>query len=192
MVLTLPNYSFLQLEDVNQTLYNYSRVLFDDWYEVDLKYLLDETGLGDDFDNVRYDFVLISRDGNYWTFEVVNSFWTGCWKIVDQNDKLINHDVTVNYYDVIENSVEFIHSNLKNYKVLFQLSPLDVGRSISSNPIYFKEGSYNETTQFNITTNLTVTIIDKHNNPINGATVKMLPLDQFHRRIPSTLEDKTG
>lgn len=192
MVLTLPNYSFLQLEDVNQTLYNYSRQLFDDWFEVDLKYLIEETGLTGDFEDVRYDFVLVSRYGNRWTFEVVNSFWTGCWKIVDQKGNLINHNTGVYYYDVNDNIVEFTSASLPNYKVLFQLSPLDTGRTISTNPIYFKEGSYNETTQFNITTNLTVTIIDKHNNPVEGATVKMLPLDQFHRRIPSTLEDKAG
>lgn len=192
MVMKLPNYDFLQLEDVNQTLYNYARDLFDRWYSVNIPYLLRTTGLTGDFSDVRYDFVLVSREGDKWTLEICNTFWTGNWKVIDEDGNLVNNDVAVDYYDVHGDEVMFYGSNLENYKIYFQLAPFDVGRSISSNPIYFERNGYNVTTQFSTTTNQVVKIIDKNGNPVEGATVKLVPLTELNKPIPSTLETSTG
>lgn len=196
-----PNYSFLQLEEINQTLYNYARKGFDDWYCIDLNKVY--TKYPSIFSNkkvynLRYDFVLINlttQNNVYkWTFEIHNVFWTGNWKITDENGEIISEDTYDVSYGTNASGDTLIvtSSSLLRFKLCIQLSPEDKVRNINHTSIMF-ESNYSFSHQFDKDSYENVKVINANTKkPISNATVKLYPLDNNKKDIPTALESKTG
>ena len=195
-----PNYTFLQLEEVNQTLYNYARKGFDDWYCIELERIYNEYDLGSatQIVDLRYDFTLISmhKSGSMytWAFDVRNVFWTGNWRITDTKGNTINeNDYEVSYGENPAGTMLIVNgSNLKSFHLCLQLSPEDKVRKINHTSIRF-EKSYSYTHQFDETFTEEVKVINASTgNPISNATVKLIPLDNKKKIIPSELQSQQG
>lgn len=195
-----PNYTFLQLEEVNQTLYNYARNGFDEWYCIELERLYQKYSLSNanGIENLRYDFVLISMtksSNSYtWVFDIRNVFWTGNWRITDTNGVALNE----NSYEVsygenpAGNTLIVSGLNLNSFHLCLQLSPEDKVRKINHTSIRF-EKSYSYTHQFDEVFTEEVKVVNASTgNPISNATVKLIPLDNKKKLIPSELEAQQG
>lgn len=77
--------SFLTLEDINGTLYRNQRFW---WHEIDTS----KISTDNDFTDVKYDFVKISRETNgilyEYTLEIDNDYWTMGFYALDKNGEL--------------------------------------------------------------------------------------------------------
>ena len=195
-----PNYTFLQLEEINQTLYNYARNGFDDWYCVELSKVYDKYNLSGSsgFNDLRYDFVLISMEKTgsiyKWIFEVRNVFWTGNWRITNNLGEIISEDnYDVSYGDNPAGNVLIVSGvNFKNFNICFQLSPEDKVRKINHTSIRF-EKNYEYSHQFDQDQIEEVKLLNASTgNPIANATVTLVPLDHKKKLIPQELETKQG
>ena len=196
-----PNYSFLQLEEINQTLYNYARKGFDDWYCINTlkiwqrypRILRDGS-----FYNLRYDFVLINCETTStmctWTFEIRNVFWTGNWRITDTKGNALPEDsYEVSYVDNPQGNILRVTGNkLLDFNLCIQLSPEDKVRKINHTSIMFEQ-AYEYSHQFDQDFYENVKVINASTKtPIANATVKLIPLDNKKKVIPTELESKTG
>lgn len=142
-----PNYTFLQLEEINQTLYNYLRDDFHEWYCIDFSKIVKKfpsfvtNGIfSKSFTYLRYDFVIISlridtdsyNDKVYtYTFEIRNQLWTGNWKITTLDDKVIDpSQYFAETTEVHGNTFTIQTKSVPMFKLCLELSNDDVARNI--------------------------------------------------------------
>ena len=201
-----PNYTFLQLEEINQTIYNYSRTPFYKWYCIDLsKVLTSYPTLGSNnhliksFYNLRYDFTLISlvkTDNLYtYTFEIRNTFWTGKWKLTTIDDTEISReDYTATTDNGAGNKLTITGESLDMFKLCVELSNEDKSRNIETNELSIKfEKEYSFTHQFDKSSYEEVKVVNTEtNSPIQGATVKLVPLNEKREYISNSLENNSS
>lgn len=200
-----PNYTFLQLEEINQTIYNYARSPFYRWYCIDLQKVIDKySRIGSNkhiinsFSNLRYDFTLISftKVNNIctFTFEIRNTLWTGKWKLTTSDDKEISKDdYTATTDNKTGNTLTISGENLDMFKLCLELSNEDKSRNIETNELSIKfEKEYSFTHQFDVATYEEVKVVNTANNkPIAGATVKLIPLNEKREYVSKSLESKS-
>ena len=99
-----PNYTFLQLEEVNQVIYNYTRNGYENRSCIYTSKILEAyPELGENgvitkpFKDLRYNFTIINLEfdskGRYvWHFEIVNTLWTGGYSFTTPTGGKINED----------------------------------------------------------------------------------------------------
>lgn len=201
-----PNYDFLQLEEINQVLYNQGRKPIFQWYcfniqEITSKYPSIGTAskVNTSFYNLRYDFAIISCNlvNNHYTytFEIRNTLWTGKYKLTTTTGETI----AKNKYTAIPNekagNILTIETDIPMFQLCIELSNEDKTRNIETNKVSDPvlsirfEGTYNYTHQFDKVNYETVKVIDTHTNaPISGATVKLVPLTKTKGYISPSLE----
>lgn len=199
-----PNYTFLQLEEINQTIYNYAKNPFYKWYCIDLGKVMDKyPAFGNNyhilnsFYNLRYDFTIIScvinKTEYTYTIEIRNTLWTGKWKLTTRDDKEISKDdYTVTTDDKAGNILTISGESLDMFKFCLELSNEDKNRDIETNYLSIKfEKEYEFTHQFDVDSFEEVKVVNTANNkPIAGATVKLVPLTEKREYVASKLESK--
>lgn len=192
---TFPNYSFLQLEEVNQVIYNYTheghksististdviQKTYPEWVGGNKKFITN-------FTNLRYNFTLISMTKSYdtytWTFKVVNTLWNGWWKLTN----LDGTDYTGEYVSLTTNSggdtLILQGKNLCNFILHLEMNNDNTARSIVSDSFAF-EGIYNYTHQFDSSvTEYAMLKNSKNGKPVTNATVKFIPLNDTGESI---------
>jgi hypothetical protein len=198
-----PNYSFLQLEEINQTIYNYARLPFYEWYCFDLLKITDKypslgttKGINKSFYNLRYDFSIISctisNNVYTYTFEIRNTLWTGKWKLTTiTGEEISKDDYTVTTNNKNGNTLTLSGENLQLFKLCLELSNEDKSRDIDTNYLSIRfEKVYEFTHQFDVPSYEEVKVVNTSNNkPIANATVKLIPLTEKREYVDSELEE---
>lgn len=191
---TYPNYDFLQLEEVNQTIYNFTKNGFYDVAEINTDEILKKFpswGNGKEFikqfNNLRYDFSLINlefKGGIFtWTFKIVNILWTGKWTLLNTD----RSNYTKEVYSLTPNkngdTLILQGRDLYNFILRLEMSNDNVSRNILVDNYSF-EGTYEYTHQFDSKITEYAILKDlKRNKYIDGATVKFMPLNDVGEKI---------
>lgn len=189
-----PNYSFLQIEEINQVIYNYTKhgftstsCIYTSKIKKYLKDYTDSTKFIHAFHYLRYNFILVSLDfinGKCkWTFEVRNRLWTGKWYLQNEDGT----PYTGNYIGTTDNpsgnTIVVTGKNLQNFRICFKLSTNDLEREISSSHIVFS-GKYEYTHQYDESKNEIATLINADTKkPVSGAVVKFIPVTSSQGNI---------
>ena len=204
-----PNYDFLQLEEINQVIYNQSRKPIYQWYCFNLKEITDKypsigtaTKINKSFYKLRYDFCIIgcnvSNNHYTYTFEIRNTFWTGKYKLTTLDGKTIARDkYTAMPLESKNGNTLMIETDLPIFQLCVELSNEDKARVIEKNNVAIPvvsirfEGTYSYTHQCDKDSYETVRVIETQtNNPVSGATVKLVPLTKTKGYIAPSLETK--
>lgn len=199
-----PNYSFLQLEEINQTLYNFCPDDFHQWYCLDTRNiskiypkLLNNKGIiKTSFRDYRYDFIIVTLEINTktnvwkWTFEVRNILWNGNYIIKEPDpEKIVNLHARTPTLDTDDktnnaNTTLIISGKNLNYMIVcFELANYG-DRNIpeqgedSYMDISF-DGTYSYKHQYDIDNVEKCKVINTSTkNPIKGASVTLTPLTE--------------
>lgn len=188
-----PNYDFLQIEEVNQVLHNFTRKGFN---SVSCIYtskiasfipsVYKDGKFIHEFHKLRYNFVLVSLDikngEKYWTFEVRNRLWNGDWYIQTENGKQYTKRYTSSSPNPSGNILK-LQGNLENFRICFPLSNADVPRLIKTTG-YSLIGNFELKQQFDETKTEDYILIDKGTKKrVIGATLKFVPVTEHYQEI---------
>lgn len=193
---TYPNYSFLQLEEINQTILNFSSEPFREWSCINTEHIYSKytNTLNKTFRDLRYNFTIIKcvKSGSVytWTFEVRNVFWTGKYKLLNVDGSVYTGSYEVSTSDSGGNFITISGNNFNHFILCLELSNVDQQRDIESTVITF-EGEVEYTHQFDNSSYEYLKVINAETKqPIVGATVKLIPLDSRKRRVDTVLESE--
>ncbi len=196
----LPNYSFLQLEEINQVIHNFTKNGFYDVAEIDTSKI--RTKFPDwcqgkkftkKFNNLRYDFTLInmSYDGDVftWTFKIVNTLWTGGWTLLNSDRTPYSENYTSLTPNVNGDTLILTGKNLYDFILRLEMSNDSTARKILVDTYGF-EGKYVYEHQFDSTVTEYAVLKNLQNNTyVNNATVKFIPLNDVGEKITVTTRD---
>lgn len=189
-----PNYTFLQLEEVNQTIYNFTKNGFYDVAEISTDEILKKfpswssgKRFTKQFDNLRYDFTLINMeyDNNLftWTFKIVNTLWTGKWLLLNSDRTVYDKEFTSLTPNKNGDTLILQGENLYDFILRLEMSNDNISRTILVDNYSF-EGNYEYTHQFDSAVTEYAVLKDvKKNKYIDNATVKFIPLNEVGEKI---------
>lgn len=195
---TLPNYSFLQLEEINQVIYNYTKYGFTRTSQISTDVIKEEfpstmdgrgvIGIG--FDNIRYNFTLITmrKSGKIytWTFKVVNTLWTGGWQLLNLDGTQYTGEYTSLTTNKGGDTLILEGENLHSFILNLTMSNDTLGRQIATNTYQFV-GNYEYSHQFSSNITEYATLQETKTKKLySNATVKFVPLTSTGKVVTST------
>lgn len=206
-----PNYDFLQVEEINQILYNYTRNGFVTTATINTKSIFNELKKKDksyndrkSFDNVLYNFVDISYsnrgDHVTWTFIVRNRLWNGRFDIRPHQGTKEDYNYVIEKTSngntlIIKSkpSVKNNHSPLKNFDLILHMSNADLPRNIRSVDVKY-EGVTSVSHPYDQNKSIDVKFLQRKDNsdefktPLSGCIVQLVPTSEFNSPlIPKTV-----
>lgn len=166
-----PNYTFLQLEEVNQVIYNYTKNGYENRsciYSSKILKAYPELGennvINKPIKDLRYNFTIINLEfdskGRYvWYFEIVNTLWTGGYSFTSSDGSKIDtesYEITAKDTNNVTNTKgNFLKivtkKNITDWRLCLDLSNADLPRNIIEHLVYhyrFEKSSYEFTQQF--------------------------------------------
>lgn len=187
-----PNYSFLQLEEINSMISLFTNGGFEDISCISTDVIVSKYSefsnenkeIVKKFDNFRYNFSILSvkidANMNYtWTISVYNTLWTGKWYLYDINGVPYNPDkYEVDTVDKKGNTFTISGKNLNRFILCLELSTDSKPRDIPVSKVKWKfKGNYNYTHQYDIDKTENCTVVSETSGKyINNATIKLVPL----------------
>lgn len=191
-----PNYTFLQLEEINQVIYNFTRNGFYDVAEISTDKIIEKFPTWSQgkkftkrFNNLRYDFTLVSMtyESNIytWTFKIVNTLWTGGWTLLNSDRTDYDKEFVSTTPDDADDTLILQGSNLYDFILRLEMSNDNTGRKILVDNFVF-EGDYEYTHQYDSTVTEYAVLKNRDTNSyVDNATVKFVPLNEIGEKITS-------
>ena len=194
-----PNYDFLQVEEINQILYNYTRKGFITTATVDTSLIFDELKKKDkyyndnkSFDHVLYNFVDVSYEANpyvvKWTFVIRNRLWNGRFDIIPHDDSKSAYSYAIEKTSngntlIIKSMLNFKNNRkppLKNFDLILHMSNADLPRNIRSVDVKY-EGVRSVEHPYDQNSISDVKFFQRDKNgkftkPLSGCIVQFVPL----------------
>lgn len=189
-----PNYDFLQIEEINQVIYNFTKHGFTSTsciYTSKIKDFLPKTHNDKVFvkniHNLRYNFTLVSmvmkNNQNYWTFEVHNTLWSGEWYLQNEDGTPYTGSYNATSPDITGHTFTIHGKNLQNFRLCLKLTNDNIPRHIDVN-CYSFIGNYEYTQQYDENKSEIATLVNKKDNTfVENAIVKLIPLDNSSNEI---------
>ena len=176
----VPNYTFLNIEDINTVIRLYGED-FDEYYDLDTTHL--ETNPTVPYSNYRYDFILVSKTisgSNYeYTLEIRNALWDGTYSFIRLPEG-ITPIVTQNVSN--PNILKISGQDLIFFTIRLHLSNFEDTRVIESSNLKIK-GVKNISGPYNETQTLRIQVTSLNDTPIAGATVNFSALEMSFNDI---------
>lgn len=195
-----PNYTFLQLEEINQVIYNFTKKGFYDIAEISTAKILAKFpswGQGKKFtkkfNNLRYDFTLVSMnydtDVYTWTFKIVNTLWTGGWTLLNSDRTPYDKDFNSLTTNLQGDTLILQGKNLYDFILRLEMNNDNISRKIIVDNYGF-EGEYKYTHQFDsVITEYAVLKDLKKGTYVDNATVKFIPLNEVGEKVTTNNGD---
>ena len=173
--MTLPNYTFFGIEEINSLIYNHAQY-FEDYYD----FTPSELDTSDNYTNYRYDFIVVSKSkfGNTYEYllEIRNALWTGEWSFISLPEGVNTPKVTLSIDN--PNMLKITGDNLDDFTIRLHLSNLVDTRVFSDVEMLNKnmmiEGIQKVTGEYCSNSTMQVTILEDNGTPINGANISLL------------------
>ena len=195
-----PNYDFLQLEEINQVIYNFTKNGFYDIAEISTEKILAKfpswsqgKKITKKFKNLRYDFSLVSVDYSEnvytWTFKIVNTLWTGGWTLLNSDRTNYTKEYTSLTDNINGDTLILQGTDLYDFILRLEMSNDNTGRKILVDNFAF-EGKYEYEHQFDSSITEYAVLKDlKQNTYVDNAIVKFIPLNNVGEKITSFTDD---